>query len=187
MADLFQAESLDVNELMQRIEKTIQEKKDLNVLKESEITDISNMELQPLPDFLEIPNPYQAHLYPESPLPQFSALQGEISESGAVKAVMKKIRQLLMPLIRFFTRPIYLELRNALVETQTNLAAIIPITYQSKEYVKLLHNALNNCIVEMSKLKIDLEMQKTKLRMLEDRMQFLENRQRETEKLINQQ
>ncbi len=55
------------------------------------------------------------------------------------------------------------------------------VTTQSREYIKLLHNALNNMIVEASKLKIEEELLKTRLRVLEDKMEFLENRQRAVE------
>jgi phage shock protein A len=55
---------------------------------------------------------------------------------------------------------------------------------QGKEYIKLLHNALNNLITEASKLKIDHELLKTKIKVLEDKMEFLENRERAIEKKI---
>ena len=55
---------------------------------------------------------------------------------------------------------------------------------QSKEYIKLLHNSVNNMIVELSKLKIDQDLLKTKIKVLEDKIEFLENRERAIEKKV---
>ena len=55
---------IDVEEIMAAIRKKIQDKKDSGLLKQSEIDEIAEMELQPLPDFLEIPSNYENILYP---------------------------------------------------------------------------------------------------------------------------
>ena len=102
-----------------------------------------------------------------------------------VKKVVFKIRGVLFPLIRFLVRPIVNEriihLHN---ENRREIARMMPIVTQSKEYILLLHNALNNMIVEFSKLKIEEEMLKTKLKVAEDKMEFLENRERAIEKKL---
>ena len=59
-------------------------------------------------------------------------------------------------------------------------------TGHSKEYIKLLHNTINNMIVESSKMKIEEEMLKTRIKVLEDKLVFLENRERALEKKVYQ-
>jgi hypothetical protein len=92
-------------------------------------------------------------------------------------------------------RPIYNELKqfsgvrfneNALkaFKNTEEIAYYKHLVIQSKEYIKLLHNALNNLITEAAKLKIDHELLKTRIKVLEDKMEFLENRERAIEKKI---
>ncbi|MGQ9470477.1 MAG: hypothetical protein ACUVR0_02170 [Candidatus Aminicenantales bacterium] len=54
-----------------------------------------------------------------------------------------------------------------------------------KEYTKLLHNLSHNMVVEMSKLKIELDTLKTHHRILEKEFRHLEQRERWLEKEIN--
>lgn len=183
---------IDVNAIMDSIKQKIEEKKKSGVLKQTEIDEIVDMELLPLPDFLEIPNVYEPHLYPEHKAEDFHAvhLEPEI-EAGLVKKIMGKIRKILAPLTRFMIRPYLSEMKNltAMLHNQNkedihNLKQTIPITFQSKEYIKLLHNTINNTIVELSKLKIDHDLLKTRIKVLEDKIEFLENRERAIEKKI---
>ncbi len=173
---------INVEEIMAAIRKKIQDKKDSGLLKQSEIDEIAEMELQPLPDFLEIPNIYDPILYPgfaehiAPPLP----LEEILKETGLAKGIMKKIRFLLSPLIRFMTRPMYIELKNGILDLQKK----VPIIMQSSDYIRLLHNAMHNLIVEASKLKTEEELLKTKIRILEDKIEFLENRERALEKKL---
>jgi hypothetical protein len=183
---------INVEEIMASIKKRIQEKKDSGVLRQAEIDEIEDMELLPLPDFLEIPNVYEPHLYPEHKAEDFQPFHTETEvEAGPVKKILGKIRGLLMPLLRFMLRPFVSDLKNLTVELHNlnkedihNLKQTIPITFQSKEYIKLLHNVINNMIVESSKLKIEEELLKTKLKVLEDKIEFLENRERAIEKKL---
>ncbi|UCH95132.1 MAG: hypothetical protein JSV88_33475 [Candidatus Aminicenantes bacterium] len=193
---------IDVVRIMDTIKKRIREKKESGVLRQSEIDEIMDMELLPLPDFLEVPNVYEPHLYPDdTAVPpgkrEFHPLEiaFEIEEGqglrGLIKKILIKIRKILFPLIRFMTRPIYNELKQFSVDRFNENAYKVfkhsekmPIVLQSKEYIKLLHNALNNLITEVSKLKIDHELLKTKIKVLEDKMEFLENRERAIEKKI---
>lgn len=183
---------IDVNAIMAEIEKRISEQKSSGVLKESEIEEICQMEMLPLPDFLDVPNVYEPHLYPPHTLPPFTphSFVPE-AETGPVKSLMGKIRKLLDPLIRFFMRPQYNEIRNLMAELHNRNAQDIhslhqdnPILHQSKEYIKLLHNALNNMIVEFSKLKIEEELLKTQIKAMEDRLSFLEKRERSIERTL---
>lgn len=183
---------IDVNAIMDSIKKKIEEKKKAGVLKQSEIDEIVDMELLPLPDFLEIPNVYEPHLYPEHKFEDFHPYHFEPeSEAGTVKNIMGKIRKLLSPLTRFMIRPFMTELKNLIVKLHNenkedvyNLKQTVPITLQSKEYIKLLHNTINNMIVEISKLKIDQDLLKTKIKVLEDKIEFIEKRERAIEKKI---
>lgn len=180
------AKDINVEEIMAAIRKKIQDKKDSGLLKQREIDEIAEMELQPLPDFLEIPNTYENVLYPgfsEHMAPP-APIEEAINETGLAKNLLKKIRNLLGPLIRFMTRPLYLELKTAIVDIQNHLFKHTPIVLQSSEYIRLLHNAINNMIVEASKLKTEEELLKTKIKILEDKMEFLENRERALEKKL---
>lgn len=179
---------IDVNEIMEHIRKRIEEKKESGVLKQNEIDEIENMELQPLPDFLEIPNVYEQHLFSEDIIKNYDPASIELESDGGsgLKGLMKKIfrviRKPLMPFIRSMVRPINNELKahiNIDRKYIHQFAAGI-------EYIKLLHNTSNNLIVELSKLKIEEEFLKTKIKVLEDKMEFLENRERAIEKKLYQ-
>jgi len=184
--------TIDVEEIMAAIKKRIQEKKDSGVLRQTEIDEIEDMELLPLPDFLEIPNVYEPHLYPEHKADDFHPYHIEPEEEhGLVKKILSKIRRLLLPLLRFMLRPFVSDLKNLVVELHNtnkqdvhNLKQTVPITFQSKEYIKLLHNAINNMIVESSKLKIEEELLKTRIKVMEDKIAFLEERERAIEKKL---
>lgn len=171
---------IDVRTIMDSIQKKLEEKKKSGVLKQSELDEIYEMELLPLPDFQEVPQVYQDHLFSRK-LKENLILGYEIEKErsgifGIIKKIMQKIRRLLMPLIRFAIRP---ALNDMAVLYGENI-------FKSKEYIRILHNALTNMITESSKLKIEEEMLKTKLKTLEDRMAFLENRERAIEKKVFQ-
>lgn len=94
---------------------------------------------------------------------------------------------MLFPIIRFLVRPI----TNDVVihrhnENKKSIAYLTPFVLQSKEYIVLLHNAMNNMIVETSKAKIEQELLKTKIKILEDKVEFLEKRERAVEKKLFQ-
>ncbi|MDY0296545.1 MAG: hypothetical protein RB296_04425 [Acidobacteriota bacterium] len=188
------AEDIDVQQIMVEIRRQIEEKKSSGLLRQVEISEIEEMELQPLPDFLEIPNVYENHLYPEHASADYTPFHIEPElEGGAAKKALGLLRRLMMPLLRFMLRPFRTDLQNLIVELSNSnsrdihhLKTLIPVVQQSKEYVKLLHNTINNMIVEASKLKIEEELSKTKIKVLEDKIAFLEARQRAIEdKLYN--
>ena len=187
------ADDIDVVRIMADIRKSIEEKKKSGVLRQVEIDEIEEMELLPLPDFLDIPNVYENHLYPggEAPEPFHPFHLEEELETGAIKKILKKLRGLFMPLQRFMLRPFRTSLQNLMVELHNSnkqdihqLKALVPMIQQSKEYIKLLHNTINNMIVEASKLKIEEELLKTRIKVLEDKAAFLEDRQRAVEKKL---
>jgi len=164
------------------------------------------MELTPLPDFLEIPDIYQPHLYPGTNIQEASSTpfvplafhpESETAPGwrGIGKKILGKTRKVLFPLVRFMTRPIFNELKQLNVDLYNDVASKISqnthdtdyykrLSVQGKEYIKLMHNALNNLIVELSKLRIEMELTKSKLKTAEDKIEFLENRERAVEKKI---
>ena len=179
---------IDVNEIMDYIEKRIEEKKESGVLKQKEIDEIEDMELQPLPDFLEIPNVYEQHLFNDEIVKNYDPpsieleMDGGSGLKGLIKKVFRMIRRPLMPFIRSMVRPINNDLK-----TQINIdRKYIHQFAAGIEYIKLLHNTSNNLIVELSKLKIEEELLKTKIKVLEDKMAFLEDRERAIEKKLYQ-
>lgn len=205
---------IHVDEIMASIQERIREKKESGVLKQTEIDDIMDMELLPLPDFLEVPNVYENTLYPEIPKPQrpprkefhpreitFENEEGH-GFRGLIKKFLVKFRKLTFPFVRFMTRPIYNELKQLTLDgfnhnahdihnSQYEIECVPPeilfnrhIIFQCKDYIKLLHNATNNLIVELSKAKIEQELLKTKIKVLEDKVEFLENRERAIEKKV---
>ena len=199
---------IDVVQVMETIQNRIREKKDSGVLKQSEIDEIVDMELLPLPDFLEVPNVYEPHLYPGEietlpgqreyhPMEIVYEKEEGTGLRGLIKKILLKTRKIFFPLVRFMVRPLYNELKQFSVDRFNENAYKLfrdledtqyykQISVQSKEYIKLLHNGFNNLVVEMSKLKIDHELLKTKIKVLEDKMEFLENRERAIEKRIRE-
>jgi hypothetical protein len=171
---------IDVQSIMDAIKKKIEEKTESGILKQSDIDDINEMELLPLPDFQEVPHVYENHLFSRK-LEENLILGYEIEKErkgvfGIIKKLMQKTRRLFLPLIRFAIRPALNDMARLYGEN----------IFKSKEYIRLLHNALTNMIVESSKLKIEEEMLKTKIKVLEDKMEFLENRERAIEKKVFQ-
>jgi len=196
---LIAAEDINVSDIMQKIKDKIQDKMDSGVLKQREIDELEEMELLPLPDFLDIPNAYKPHLYPEHPQKEVNDDYSPIIFKGEVEDGIVKKLMVLAPIIRFMIRPLYNELKSFTVELHNqnkydfhittkniirNLDSVSVITTQSKEYIKLLHNTINNMIVENSKMRIEDELMKTKLKVLEDKIEFLENRERALEKKV---
>ncbi|MCP5046156.1 MAG: hypothetical protein GY940_03225 [bacterium] len=199
-------QDIDVTEIMDSIKKRIREKKDSGVLKQSEIDDILDMELLPLPDFLEVPNVYEPHLFPgdetgSPPQDDYRPMEIGVEDEGGsgLRGIVKKAllltRKIFFPLIRFMSRPTYNELKQFTGDRYNDNARDIyrmkqeferykHVITHSREYIKLMHNAMNNMMVEFSKLKIDEELQKTKMKVLEDKIEFLENRERAIEKKL---
>jgi hypothetical protein len=175
------APDINVDEIMAAIRQRIQDKKDSGLLKQRDIDEIVEMELQPLPDFQEIPNIYDPMMYPdfaENLSPEVNL--EEPRDSNPLKVVLKKIRSLLAPMIRFIVRPMCIELKADILRLQKRDRIIL----QSSEYIRLLHNTAHNMIVELSKLKTEEELLKTKIKILEDKSEFLENRERALEKKL---
>lgn len=183
---------IDVEEIMASIKKKIQDKKDAGLLNQQEIDDIENMELLPIPDILDIPYVYESHLFPDRKGHEFQPFQLDPEpEPGLVKKILKKIRPLVLPFLRFMIRPYALELKTLSVQLHNlnkrelhELKKTIYGAYQAKEYIVLLHYVSNRLIVKASKQKIEADLLKTRIKVLEDKIEFLENRERQLEKKL---
>ncbi len=231
---------IDVDEIMAGIRRRIEERRRAGAFRDEEIQAIAGLALQPLPDFLEIPDVYEPHLYPppagdpagdEAPA-DLAALRGEIraleqtvsepqphetlsevQETGSAKKLLAAVRRLLFPLIRFFSRPLYNELKRdltgvsnrctdqanqlqharlasaharlAAMETLLDLMRLRPVVAQSREYIKLLHHVATNSIAEITRLRAEVEMLKTRIRVVEEKTEFVENRERALEKRLD--
>jgi len=198
------SKEIDVEEIMRTIRERIREKKEAGILKQSEIDEIADLELLPLPDFNDVPRIYEPHLYRDiqpggSDKNEFHPMKVsfENEEGKGIRGLMKKIlgktRKVFFPLVRFMSRPIYNELKQFSIDLHNEslyklfeLEQNKRIENRNKEYIILLHHTVNNLIVEASKLKIEQEIQKTKIKILEDKIEFLENRERAVERKIFQ-
>jgi hypothetical protein len=198
------SKEIDVEQIMTAIQKRIREKKETGILKQSEIDEISDMELLPLPDFNDVPKVYEPHLYPGvQPGPalknEFHPMEASFEKEGGtgirgiIKKILGKIRKIFFPFVRFMARPVYNELKQLIIDLHNeNSYKLFELEHykktenRNKEYIILLHHTVNNLIAEASKSKIEQELQKTRIKVLEDKIEFLENRERAVEKKIFQ-
>jgi hypothetical protein len=173
---------IDVDEIMAAVQRRIEERRQAGAVRDEEIRDIEAMELQPMPDFQDIPDGLGADLYPECARPHH--VLEEVHETGAAKRAMGLVRRVLFPMIRFFSRPLYMELKRETVDSANRLIDITPVVNHSREYIRLLHHVTNNAVVAITRMKVEQEMLKTRVRVLEEKMEFLENRERALEKRL---
>lgn len=106
------------------------------------------------------------------------------------KILLLKIMKPIAPLIKFMVFPVHQELRktieildgtNKTLESlrETLVAAELD---KAREYIKLLHGLSHNLVVEMTKLKIELESLKIKMRVMEKDFQYLGQKEKILEK-----
>lgn len=122
---------------------------------------------------------------PLSQAPDISARRSRI------KRVLLKLMAPFAPLIKLLVLPVYEEQRQLtlrLHETNLRLDALtarldgeIEKASRHREYTKLLHHLTHNIVVEMSKLKIEEEMIKTRTRVIEKDFELLTLRERALE------
>ncbi|MGQ9673950.1 MAG: hypothetical protein ACUVV5_12620 [Candidatus Aminicenantales bacterium] len=128
-----------------------------------------------------------------------SGRQGKLGSEIEAPGPRSKIRLFflrlmspLAPLIKLLILPVYEEQRQILLSlhrTNQRLDALvarldeqISRANRHQEYTKLLHHLAHNLVVEMSKLKIEEEMLKTKTRVMEKDFEILTQRERALEK-----
>jgi len=124
---------------------------------------------------------------PEEPTPPAE----RASRRSQVKRLLLKFMTPFAPLIKLLILPVYEEQRQIFLrlhETNKRLDAFMSRREaeieRMREYIRLLHQLAHNIVVEMSKLKIEEEMLKTKTRVLEKDFTTLTRREREVEKEI---
>lgn len=165
---------VNVKEIMEKIRKDIEERKTRENVEE--IKKIEYEELKPWADHSEIKNFYEPILYGgvSSGTPETSAVQESIiaPQSKSIKNFLKKIFSIPKPWVLrgllFYLRP-YIDPK--FDELTVNLQ-------RSMEYIKLLHNLSNNMVVEMSKLKVEIDALRNRLITMENKIEFLEKRER---------
>ncbi len=172
---------VNVKEIMEKIRKDIEEKR--GKVDFEDIKKIEYEELRPWADHAEIKNFYEPILYggipsktQETPSPQ-----GSTPSRKSFKDILKKLFSIPKPWVLrgllFYLRP-YIDPK--FDELTVNLQ-------RSMEYIKLLHNLSNNMVVEMSKLKVEIDALRNRLITVENKLEFLEKRERILEdKILNQ-
>ncbi len=196
---------IDVNEIMENIRKDIEDKKNRGVLREQDILEIQHLELQPLPDYEEIPNVYKNHLYPVKENLEANTKNNQENlaspqETNKVNKVTNKIfspKNIIKKFIRKFLKPLiekilgisvqynndrFNECYSKLTVNENEIIVLNQKDTLHQDYIKLLHNALNNMITESTKLKVEELSLKTRMKNLEDKIAFIEKRQRAIEK-----
>ncbi len=115
-----------------------------------------------------------------------------LAKRSRIKRFLLKIMTPFAPLIKLFILPVYEEQRQILLSlhrTNQRLDALVARVdeeeQRQREYIKLLHHLAHNIVVEMSKLKIELDLLKTKTRVVERDLETLTRRERILEREIH--
>jgi len=96
------------------------------------------------------------------------------------RRILLKIMSPLSPLIKLLILPVYEEHRQmVMILDQANKRLD-----KGQEYIKLIHNLCHNLIVELTKLKIEVDLLKTKQQIIEKDFEFLGKRERTLEKEV---
>jgi hypothetical protein len=112
---------------------------------------------------------------------------GEPAGRQRIRRLALKVMSPLAPLIKLMILPVYEEQRQiflAIHTTNQRLDEKERELEKHREYTKLLHNICHNLVVELSKLKIEHEMLKTKTQILESGFEFMGKRERAVEKEV---
>jgi hypothetical protein len=176
---------INVKEIMNKIRRDIEERK--AKIDSDDVKKIEYEELKPWADHSEIKNFYEPILYgnlnvPSSEPPQQETLpvKGQKGLKNILKRIFSIPRPLLMRFLLFYLRPHMDYIDSKFHEIGLNLQ-------RSMEYIKLLHNLSNNMVVEMSKLKVEVDALRNRLITVENKLEFLEKRERILEeKVLNQ-
>jgi len=91
------------------------------------------------------------------------------------------------PLIKLLVLPVYEEHRQtvmALDHTNRRLDQLTRIPERVQDYINLTHNLCHNLVVELTKLKIEVDQLKTKVQIMEKDFEFLGKRERVLEKEV---
>lgn len=116
--------------------------------------------------------------------------KGPGEETGGrqrIRSLALKVMSPLAPLIKLMILPVYEEQRQiflAIHTTNQRLDEKERELEKHREYTKLLHNICHNLVVELTKLKIEHEMLRTKTEILESGFEFMGKRERAVEKEV---
>jgi hypothetical protein len=206
---------INVEEIMTAIQGKISERLASGAISQRELDEIAHLELNPIADPQDIPKIYQANLFafpgsapgadngqtaavvdPPWDIPRLQLDAPGPGLKGLVMRILRPVRRLFGPLMRFLTRPLYVELMNEILDTRHNLhdlrreeqmrvySTSAHQILRSQEYIKILHNATTNLVTELSVLRIEQEKLRTTVKALEDKLEFVENRARMIEKKL---
>jgi hypothetical protein len=112
---------------------------------------------------------------------------GDTDRRQKIKRVLLKVMSPFSPLIKLMILPVYEEQRQiflAIHTTNQRLDEKERELEKLREYTRLLHNLCHNLVVELSKLKIEEEMLKTKTQILEKDFEFMGKRESALEKEV---
>lgn len=104
-----------------------------------------------------------------------------------IKRLLLKIMSPFAPLIKLLILPVYEEHRQTVMNldhTNRRLDQLTRIRDREQEYIKLTHNLCHNLVVELTKLKIEVDLLKTKVQIMEKDFEFLGKRERVLEKEV---
>jgi hypothetical protein len=140
------------------------------------------------------PKPPQLAGIDDYPLPTPTSLETPPGAGNKARALLLKIMKPVAPLIKFIVFPVHQELRNTIEildganKTLENLrdkhALVSNDLNKAKEYIKLLHSLSHNLVVELTKLKIEVENLKIKTRIMEKDFESLGQKEKILEKTV---
>ena len=104
-----------------------------------------------------------------------------------IKKLLLKIMSPFAPLIKLLVLPVYEEHRQTVMildHTNRRLDQLTRIPERVQDYINLTHNLCHNLVVELTKLKIEVDLLKTKVQIMEKDFEFLGKRERVLEKEV---
>lgn len=99
---------------------------------------------------------------------------------SGIKGILVKIMAPFAPLIKLLVLPVYEEHRQTVMildHANRRLA-------RAQEYINLTHNLCHNLVVEITKLKIEVDLLETKVQIMEKDFEFLGKRERVLEQEV---
>jgi hypothetical protein len=101
------------------------------------------------------------------------------------RRLLLKIMSPFSPLIKLLILPVYEEHRQTVMildHANKRIDQLTRFPEKEQEYIKLLHNLCHNLVVELTKLKIEVDLLKTKVQIMDKDFEFLAQRERSLEK-----
>jgi len=111
----------------------------------------------------------------------------QLERRTGIKRVLLKIMSPFAPLIKLLILPVYEEHRQTVMildHTNKRLDRLTRIPDRVQDYINLTHNLCHNLVVELTKLKIEVDLLKTKVQIMEKDFEFLGKRERVLEEEV---